>query len=68
MKKVKKTISILLCLLLLGGILSETGMQGGILPQTVQAARQVYRMENCFREEILLPEWQNAERHVKNRK
>lgn len=38
MKKVKKTISILLCLLLLGGILSETGMQGGILPQTVQAA------------------------------
>ena len=38
MKKVKKTISILLCLLLLGWILSETGMQGGILPQTVQAA------------------------------
>ena len=38
LKKVKKTISILLCLLLLGGILSETGMQGGILPQTVQAA------------------------------
>ena len=28
----------MLCLLLLGGILSETGMQGGILPQTVQAA------------------------------
>ena len=37
-EKSKKTISILLCLLLLGGILSETGMQGGILPQTVQAA------------------------------
>lgn len=68
MKKVKKTISILLCLLLLGGILSETGMQGGILPQTVQAAGRYTGWKTVSREEILLPEWQNAERHVKNRK